>query len=120
MLAIIKRFVVWGLWAGFLAGCSASAPAPSAANAAPVEANTIIIDNFTFNPPTLTVDAGTTVSWVNRDDVPHTVTSSNEPRTLNSPVLDTDGRYSVTFSTPGTYPYYCTVHPHMTATVVVK
>jgi plastocyanin len=122
MVSLVRQFVAGALGAALLAGCSmpASSHASQAAAAPVAEPNTVIIDNFTFSPPTLTVPAGTTVMWVNRDDVPHTVTSSQEPRTLNSPVLDTDGKYSATLTTPGIYSYYCTVHPHMVGTVIVK
>jgi amicyanin len=77
------------------------------------------IDNFTFAPATLTVPAGTTVTWVNHDDVPHNVVSS-EGKMLKSPVMDTDGKFSYTFSSAGTYPYYCGIHPKMTGKVVVQ
>jgi plastocyanin len=77
-----------------------------------------MIDNFTYDPPDLAVPAGATVVWVNRDDVPHTVTAQD--RAFTSGALDTDGEFSHTFPTPGTYTYYCAVHPHMTGRVVVK
>jgi amicyanin len=77
------------------------------------------IDNFSFGPPTLTVPAGTTVTWVNQDDVPHNIVSS-EGKTLKSPVLDTDQKFSYTFAVAGTYPYYCGLHPKMTGKVIVQ
>jgi amicyanin len=77
------------------------------------------IDNFSFGPATLTVPAGTPVTWINQDDVPHNVVSS-EGKTLKSPVLDTDQKFSYTFTTAGTYPYYCGLHPKMTGKVVVQ
>jgi len=79
----------------------------------------IKIDNFSFAPETLTVPAGTTVTWVNQDDVPHNIVSS-EGKTLKSPVMDTDEKFSYTFTKPGTYPYYCGIHPKMTAKVIVE
>jgi amicyanin len=79
----------------------------------------ISIDNFTFTPPTLTVKAGTTVTWTNRDDIPHGIASDNNAFT-RSKALDTDDNFSFTFTTPGTYKYFCYVHPHMTGTVVVE
>ncbi|WP_353189271.1 cupredoxin family copper-binding protein [Pandoraea pnomenusa] len=82
--------------------------------------DTVHIDNFTFSPATLTVRAGTRVTWVNRDDEPHTVTSSGNPRTFASGALDTDGTFAFTFDKPGTYAYYCAIHPHMTGVIVVK
>lgn len=77
------------------------------------------IDNFSFAPATLTVPTGTTVTWVNQDDVPHNVVST-EGKTFKSPVMDTDGKFSYTFTTAGTYPYYCGIHPKMTGKVVVQ
>jgi len=79
----------------------------------------IKIDNFSFAPATLTVPAGATVTWVNQDDVPHNIVSS-EGKTLKSPVMDTDEKFSYTFTKPGTYPYYCGIHPKMTAKVIVE
>lgn len=76
------------------------------------------IDNFSFGSGTLTVPPGTTVTWINRDDVPHTVVSTE--KVFASSVLDTDDKFSYTFTKPGTYPYYCSVHPKMTAKVVVR
>ncbi len=76
------------------------------------------IDNFSFRPQTLTVRVGTTVTWVNRDDVPHTVTSTDKK--FKSRALDTDEKYSYTFSAPGTNSYFCSVHPHMTGKVIVR
>jgi plastocyanin len=80
---------------------------------------TVKIDNFTFSPETLTVTAGTTVTWVNEDDIPHTVVAADK-KTFRSKVLDTDDRFTVTFPTPGTYPYFCSIHPHMTGKVIVR
>src|SRR5262245_55802252 len=77
------------------------------------------IDNFSFGPATLTVPAGATVTWTNQDDVPHNVVSS-EGGILKSPVLDTDQKFSYTFTMAGTYPYYCGIHPKMTAKLIVQ
>jgi plastocyanin len=79
----------------------------------------VAIDNFTYRPAVLTVAAGTKVTWVNRDDVPHTVTSPAKPRVLDSGTLDTDQSFSHVFSKPGTYEYFCAVHPKMTGKVIV-
>lgn len=79
----------------------------------------VSIDNFTFNPATLTVKAGTTVTWTNRDDIPHGIGSSGNAFT-RSQALDTNDSYSFTFTTPGTYQYFCYIHPHMVGTVVVE
>jgi plastocyanin len=80
----------------------------------------VVIDNFAFSPRELTVALGTRVTWVNRDDVPHTATSSVKPRTFDSGALDTDNTFPFVFKTPGTYDYFCAVHPHMTGKVIVK
>jgi amicyanin len=82
-------------------------------------ATTVSIDNFTFTPPTVTVKAGTTVTWSNKDDIPHGIASANGAFT-KSKALDTDDSYSFTFTTPGTYQYFCYIHPHMTGTIVVE
>ncbi len=82
--------------------------------------NQVTIDNFAFNPKTLTVSVGTKVTWINRDDVPHTATSTIKPRVFDSKALDTDDKFSFVFTAPGTYPYFCAVHPHMTGEIVVK
>jgi plastocyanin len=76
------------------------------------------IDNFSFGPTTLTVAAGSTVTWVNRDDIPHTVVSTDG--VFKSKVLDTDEKFSYTFTKPGTYAYFCSIHPKMTGTLVVQ
>ena len=80
--------------------------------------NTVKIDNFSFTPQTVTVRTGTKVTWINKDDVPHTVTSNDKK--FKSRALDTDEQFSYTFSVPGTYSYYCSVHPHMTGKIVVQ
>jgi plastocyanin len=91
---------------------------PSAAqNAAP--AGAVSIDNFTFTPATLTVKAGTTVTWTNHDDIPHGIAVTNNAF-KKSKALDTDDAFSFTFTTPGTYQYFCYIHPHMTGTIVVE
>jgi plastocyanin len=78
----------------------------------------VTIDNFVFEPARLTVKAGTTVTWTNRDDIPHTVASKD--RLFKSKAMDTDDAYSFTFSTPGEFAYFCSLHPHMTGTIVVE
>jgi plastocyanin len=79
----------------------------------------VSIDNFTFTPQTLTVKAGTTVTWNNHDDIPHGIASDNNAF-RRSKALDTDDKFAFTFTTPGTYKYFCYVHPHMTGTIVVQ
>ena len=76
------------------------------------------IDNFTFVPARLTVKAGTRVTWRNEDDIPHTVTSVTQ--LFKSRALDTDDSFSFAFTQPSTYEYFCSLHPRMTATVVVE
>jgi plastocyanin len=76
------------------------------------------IDNFSFGPAELKVPVGTTVTWTNHDDIPHTVVSTE--KVFKSKVLDTDEKFSFTFSTPGTFLYFCSIHPKMTGTVVVR
>ena len=88
-----------------------------AATPASAEDVAVKIGNFTFGPQEVKVKAGTTVTWTNEDDIPHTVVS---PNGFRSKVMDTDGTYSFTFTTPGTYKYFCSLHPHMTGTIVVE
>jgi plastocyanin len=76
------------------------------------------VDNFSFGPATLTVAVGTTVTWTNRDDIPHTIVSTE--KVFKSKVLDTDEKFSFTFDKAGTYPYFCSIHPKMTGSVVVQ
>ena len=76
------------------------------------------IDNFSFGPAELMVAVGTTVTWTNRDDIPHTVKSADDA--FKSKVLDTDDKFSFTFSKAGTYPYFCSLHPKMTGKVIVQ
>ena len=80
----------------------------------------ISIDNFTFSPAELDVAVGTNVTWTNNDDIPHLVADADNPKTSKSPPLDTGDSYSHVFDKPGTYHYFCALHPHMQGTVVVK
>ena len=77
----------------------------------------VMIDNFTFEPQQLTVKVGTTVTWKNRDDIPHTVVSAGKFR---SKTMDTEDSYSFTFTAAGDYKYFCSLHPHMTGTIKVE
>jgi plastocyanin len=122
---MMKGRSVWiaGLAAAMIAMVLLSAGSPNgAANAQQAAPATVEvkIDNFSFGPATATVAVGTTVTWTNRDDIPHTVVSTDDPKAFKSKVLDTDEKFSYTFAKPGTYPYFCSVHPKMTGTVVVK
>jgi plastocyanin len=76
------------------------------------------IDNYSFAPAEITLTPGTTVSWVNHYDVPHTVKSNDG--TFKSKALDTDDKFTMTFDKPGVYEYFCSIHPRMTAKIVVK
>ena len=100
---------------GAVVGFLSAAMAVQTARAADVE---VKIDNFTFNPQTVTVKAGDTVVWINHDDIPHTATSKTG--LFKSKALDTDDKFSFTFTTPGTYEYFCALHPHMTGSIVVE
>jgi plastocyanin len=84
-----------------------------------VAASEIKIDNFTFAPGSLTVAPGTTVQWLNRDDIPHTVVSEDKT-TFKSKALDTDDKFSHTFTKPGSYSYFCSIHPKMTGKIIVQ
>jgi plastocyanin len=89
-----------------------------AAQDAKQDANVVTIDNFTFGPKELTVAVGTTVKWVNHDDIPHTVVEKST--TFRSKALDTDDSYSFTFASAGTFDYFCGLHPHMVGKIIVK
>ena len=89
-----------------------------AAIATPTPVSEVAIDNFKFAAPTITVPVGATVTWTNRDDVPHNVVSTDNA--FKSPVLDTDQKFSHMFETPGTFKYYCSLHPRMTGQIVVN
>ena len=87
------------------------------AGAAHAEDVAVHIDNFVFEPAQLTVKVGQTVTWANRDDIPHTVVCAGKFR---SKTMDTDGTFSFTFTAPGDYKYFCSLHPHMTGVVKVE
>jgi amicyanin len=108
---LVRSAVLGGLL-GVLAGVAVMA-APAGGQDAAVK-----IDNFTFTPQRVTVKAGTTVTWTNEDDIPHVVASST--KAFKSKTLDTDDKFSFTFTTAGTYEYFCSLHPHMTGTIVVE
>jgi plastocyanin len=99
-----------GLMMSTVAAMSRAAPAPAEAS--------VSIENFTFKQPVVTVKVGTTVTWTNADDIPHTVVSKTG--LFKSKVLDTGDRFSFTFAKAGQFGYFCSLHPHMTGTVVVK
>jgi plastocyanin len=99
-----------GLMLSVTAAMTRAAPAPGAAS--------VQIANFTFKAQVLTVKPGTTVTWTNSDDIPHTVASKDG--LFKSKVLDSGDKFSFTFAKPGQFGYFCSIHPHMTGTVIVK
>jgi plastocyanin len=115
-----KKMWIAGLATTVMIAMLLLAGTPSvAANDQPAGASADVkIDNFSFGPQTLTVSVGTTVVWTNRDDIPHTVVSTDGA--FKSKVRDTDEKFSYTFTKAGTYPYFCSVHPKMTGKVVVQ
>jgi plastocyanin len=112
MLRPIIASAVLGAVVGFLAASVLFARAED-------PSSTVSIDNFAFGPQTLKVKAGTTVTWINKDDIPHGIAATNNAF-KKSQALDTDDSYSFTFTTPGTYQYFCYLHPHMVGSIVVE
>ena len=104
VVSLVSVLAMWGIASG--------------ADAASSQVTDIKIDNFTMTPQTVTVHPDTAVRWTNGDDIPHTVVS--EDGSFTSKVLDTDDRFAYTFGKPGTYKYFCSIHPKMTGTVVVR
>lgn len=119
----MKR-TIWSLGIAAVAiviGLAASRPGVFSAVSAQEKnaAETAIkIDNFTFSPATITVPVGSTIRWTNHDDIPHNVVS--EDKSFKSKAMDTDENFSYTFTKPGTYSYFCSIHPKMTGKVVVQ
>ena len=113
--AVLLGAVALGLL--LLAGLTQVLAADTAVKTAASPA-TIDIDNFAFTPATLTVTAGTTVTWKNEDDSPHRM--ADKDGTFKSAALDTDDTFSHTFAAPGEYPYICTIHPYMVGKIIVK
>jgi plastocyanin len=106
---------------GLLMACAmpgALRAAEAQAVTANAEAGVVKIDNFTFSPATLIVAPGTTVTWTNDDDIPHTVAAKD--KSFRSKPMDTGNQFSYTFATPGEYDYFCSLHPHMVGKIVVK
>ena len=120
-IVAVIGLAVWGV---SLRRTAAVAPPPSHAGALQGSPTTaaakVSIDNFVFDPEELVVTAGTTVTWVNTDDVAHTVTSTAAAPLFDSKTLRTDDKFSFEFKTPGTYDYFCKAHPNMTGKVIVK
>ena len=121
---VVWRTALAGTAAQALMALPASLPAAQAKAATPammvakVAGPQVHIENFAFSPATLTVPVGTTITWTNDDGTLHTVTSTT--KVFTSAGLDGGGTFSYTFTSPGTYSYYCKLHPHMTGTIVVK
>jgi len=107
-----------GLVAALLLGPVIGAMPAFGTVAAQDATNVITIDNFTFSPKELTVAVGTTVKWVNHDDIPHTLVEKKT--TFRSKALDTDDSYSFTFTSAGTFDYFCGLHPHMVGKIIVQ
>jgi plastocyanin len=91
---------------------------PTRAKAGEASATEVKVDNFTFAPPTLTVPVNSTVTWVNKDDIPHVIAANDG--SFKSKALDTDQKFSYTFSKAGTYSYFCSIHPKMVGKIVVQ
>lgn len=104
-------------WTALIVGALLASPAARAAEAGAATTNVVTIDNFAFTPNALTVKAGTKVTFVNHDDIPHSVVASDGQ--FHSKALDTDDSFVFTFTTPGSFGYFCGLHPHMTAKIVV-
>ena len=115
MQTMLRRALVAAALGGACALPLSALILPGHAQNAPVSVG---IDNFTFNPQKLTVKAGTTVIWTNKDDIPHNIVSSAQK--FKSKPLDTDETYTSTFAEPGTYEYFCGLHPKMVGKIVVE
>lgn len=112
---VIDRAVLLAMLSGPILGAMLAFGSVAAQDAT----SSITIDNFTFTPPELTVAVGTTVKWVNHDDIPHSVV--NKDKAFRSKAaLDTDDSFSFTFTNAGTFEYFCGLHPHMVGKVIVK
>ena len=117
-----KTFLLGVIGGGLVCAALLAAAAqgqPGTATAEKSDKYQVTIDNFSFAPATLTVPAGTKVTWVNRDDAPHKVVSTGKAFPA-SPVLDTGEGYSFSFAKPGTYDYFCSLHPHMIGKIIVR
>lgn len=112
-ILLFLLFVFWFWFAAF------ATEAVHDAGGAVAVRNKIEIKDFMFNPPTITVKSGETITWVNRDEEPHTIVSV-EKQFKKSAALDTDQEFTITAGAPGTYTYFCSVHPKMTGTIVVE
>jgi plastocyanin len=118
----VVGLAIWGVSMRKGAAGAGAPQAPMGGTVAPATARVakVSIDHFAFDPKEVVVTAGTTVTWVNTDDVAHTATSSFSPPHFDSKTLRTDDHFSFEFKTPGTYDYFCKAHPAMTGKVIVK
>jgi plastocyanin len=108
LAATVAMPLAVGSWLGWTG--AAAAPA----------AHDVVIDNYSFGPATITVSRGTTITWTNKDDDPHTVVADGDPKLFKSGALDTDDSFTFTFTDAGTFKYFCTIHPRMQGTVIVQ
>ena len=114
-----RRALIFALLLGPIMGAMLALGTVAAQDAAKLDAaNVVTIDNFTFTPKELAVPVGTTVKWVNHDDIPHLVVEKKA--SFRSKALDTDDLYSYTFANAGTFDYFCGLHPQMVGKVIVK
>ena len=117
MNTVLSKITIAALLSGFSLSALAGEMKDTGANGA--SQNKIEIKDFAFNPQTITVKSGEKITWINRDDEPHTIVSV-EKQFKKSPALDTDQEFTVVAGSPGTYSYYCSVHPKMTGTIIVQ
>ena len=113
---LFTGFIVLALMV--VAGMTMLKRSVSAAENKPASMTEIKIDNFSFTPASITIPAGTEVHWKNNDDIPHNVVSDDH--SIKSKVMDTGDEFTYTFAKPGTYNYFCSIHPKMTAKVIVQ
>jgi plastocyanin len=109
----------WGICAALILAAGVSTAQAAYADDTPA-ATTVVIDNFSFSPPRLSVAVGTTVVWKNQDDMPHTIVNDAKPREFKSSPIDSGEQFSWTFSKAGTYAYFCSLHPRMTGVITVR
>src|SRR4029434_4503694 len=117
MNRLISKITIAAILSGF--SFSALAGETKDTDSSGAGGNKIEIKDFVFNPQTITVKSGEKITWINRDEEPHTIVSV-EKQFKKSSALDTDQEFSITAGPPGTYTYYCSVHPKMTGTIVVE
>ena len=117
MILAVSLMAVSLCTAGFSA-LPVRAAGETAVDQQPRNRTEVRVDNFTFSPEAITVPVNSAVTWVNKDDIPHVIASNDG--LFKSKALDTDQQYSFTFTKPGTYAYYCSIHPKMVGKIVVR